>query len=171
MRVAFEACHGDAHIRLSRRLGRRCAGPIIRRRPRARQLFISWHAGRTSAGFGRSLATRKFLVQIADAPLLQNGLPVVEPPLPVIFPGQGDLPINDFMKGLLSTGMMACSRLEIFNDQFRAGSAVAWRSTDTGRLSTYFRSLAAGGPARPKLQPCFRARSALPPERSLSIRD
>jgi 4-hydroxyphenylpyruvate dioxygenase len=38
------------------------------------------------------------------------------------FPGQGDLPINDFIKALLSTGYDGLLSLEIFNDQFRAGS-------------------------------------------------
>src|SRR5262249_41994230 len=39
------------------------------------------------------------------------------------FPGQGDLPVTDFMKSLLTTGYDGALSLEIFNDQFRAGSA------------------------------------------------
>ena len=65
---------------------------------------------------------RIFLVQVADAPLLdmdhlswsrhfRN------------FPGQGDLPLLDFMEALQATGFDGLLSLEIFNDQFRAGSA------------------------------------------------
>mgnify|MGYP001407194546 FL=1 len=39
------------------------------------------------------------------------------------FPGQGDLPILDFMEALAATGYDGPLSLEIFNDQFRAGSA------------------------------------------------
>jgi 4-hydroxyphenylpyruvate dioxygenase len=38
------------------------------------------------------------------------------------FPGQGDLPLIEFMDALLSTGYDGDLSLEIFNDQFRAGS-------------------------------------------------
>ena len=39
------------------------------------------------------------------------------------FPGQGDLPLLDFMEALQATGYDGALSLEIFNDQFRAGSA------------------------------------------------
>jgi 4-hydroxyphenylpyruvate dioxygenase len=39
------------------------------------------------------------------------------------FPGQGDLPLLDFMEALTATGYDGPLSLEIFNDQFRAGSA------------------------------------------------
>jgi 4-hydroxyphenylpyruvate dioxygenase len=39
------------------------------------------------------------------------------------FPGQGDLPIDDFMLALNATGFDGLLSLEIFNDRFRAGSA------------------------------------------------
>jgi 4-hydroxyphenylpyruvate dioxygenase len=39
------------------------------------------------------------------------------------FPGQGDLPIDDFMNALHATGFDGILSLEIFNDRFRAGSA------------------------------------------------
>jgi 4-hydroxyphenylpyruvate dioxygenase len=39
------------------------------------------------------------------------------------FPGQGDLPIDDFMLALHATGFDGLLSLEIFNDRFRAGSA------------------------------------------------
>jgi len=39
------------------------------------------------------------------------------------FPGQGELPLQAFMQALLATGYDGLLSLEIFNDQFRAGSA------------------------------------------------
>lgn len=64
---------------------------------------------------------RIFLVQLADAPQLD---------LDVLswsrhfrcFPGQGNLPVGDFMKAVESTGYKGALSLEIFNDQFRAQS-------------------------------------------------
>src|SRR6516165_3356352 len=64
---------------------------------------------------------RIFLVQLADAPQLE---------LDVLswsrhfrcFPGQGNLPIADFMRAIATTGYKGALSLEIFNDQFRAQS-------------------------------------------------
>ena len=61
------------------------------------------------------------LVQLADAPWLD---------MDVInwsrhfrcFPGQGDFPLIDFMDAVSATGYSGILSLEIFNDQFRAGS-------------------------------------------------
>jgi 4-hydroxyphenylpyruvate dioxygenase len=66
-------------------------------------------------------ADRIFLVQLADAPQLD---------LDVLswsrhfrcFPGQGNLPVDDFMKAIEATGYKGPLSLEIFNDQFRAQS-------------------------------------------------
>ncbi len=62
------------------------------------------------------------LVQLADAPQLD---------MDVLswsrhfrnFPGQGDLPVADFLRAVEATGYAGPLSLEIFNDQFRAGSA------------------------------------------------
>ncbi|MGJ4909877.1 bifunctional sugar phosphate isomerase/epimerase/4-hydroxyphenylpyruvate dioxygenase family protein [Bradyrhizobium sp. HKCCYLS2033] len=67
-------------------------------------------------------ADKIFLVQLADAPKLE---------LDVLswsrhfrsFPGQGDLPVGEFMEAVAATGYSGPLSLEIFNDQFRAGSA------------------------------------------------
>jgi 4-hydroxyphenylpyruvate dioxygenase len=64
---------------------------------------------------------RIFLVQLADAPKLD---------MDVLswsrhfrnFPGQGDLAVVDFVKAVEATGYSGPLSLEIFNDQFRAGS-------------------------------------------------
>ena len=66
-------------------------------------------------------ADRIFLVQLADAPQLD---------LDVLswsrhfrcFPGQGNLPVRDFMQAIDATGYKGPLSLEIFNDQFRAQS-------------------------------------------------
>jgi 3-dehydroshikimate dehydratase len=66
-------------------------------------------------------ADRIFLVQLADAPQLD---------LDVLswsrhfrcFPGQGNLPVGDFIKAVEATGYKGPLSLEIFNDQFRAQS-------------------------------------------------
>src|SRR5712672_2697018 len=68
-------------------------------------------------------ADKIFLVQLADAPKL--GLDVLSWSRHFrCFPGQGDLPVSDFMEAVLRTGYAGPLSLEIFNDQFRSGSAV-----------------------------------------------
>src|SRR5262249_19501067 len=65
---------------------------------------------------------RIFLVQVADAPILgMDYLPWSRHYRS--FPGQGGLPLRDFMEALLATDYNGLLSLEIFNDQFRAGSA------------------------------------------------
>lgn len=65
---------------------------------------------------------RIFLVQVADAPLLDMDYLSWSRHFRN-FPGQGDLPLLDFMTALQATDYAGPLSLEIFNDQFRAGSA------------------------------------------------
>src|SRR5262249_18600206 len=65
---------------------------------------------------------RIFLVQVADAPLLDMDSLSWSRHFRN-FPGQGELPLLDFMETLQTTGFDGLFSLEIFNDQFRAGSA------------------------------------------------
>jgi 4-hydroxyphenylpyruvate dioxygenase len=65
---------------------------------------------------------RIFLVQLADAPLLQMDYLSWSRHFRN-FPGQGELPVLDFMEALTATDYDGALSLEIFNDQFRAGSA------------------------------------------------
>ena len=65
---------------------------------------------------------RIFLVQLADAPILDMDALSWSRHFRN-FPGQGDFPIPGFMKALGETGYDGLLSLEIFNDQFRAGSA------------------------------------------------
>jgi 4-hydroxyphenylpyruvate dioxygenase len=65
---------------------------------------------------------RIFLVQVADAPLLDMDYLSWSRHYRC-FPGQGDLAVDDFMAALQATGFDGLVSLEIFNDRFRAGSA------------------------------------------------
>jgi 4-hydroxyphenylpyruvate dioxygenase len=65
---------------------------------------------------------RIFLVQVADAPKLEMDYLSWSRHYRC-FPGQGELPVGDFMEALQSTGFDGLLSLEIFNDRFRAGSA------------------------------------------------
>jgi 4-hydroxyphenylpyruvate dioxygenase len=64
---------------------------------------------------------RIFLVQLADAPWLEMDALSWSRHFRC-FPGQGDLPVVDFMTAVQATGYHGDLSLEIFNDQFRAGS-------------------------------------------------
>jgi 4-hydroxyphenylpyruvate dioxygenase len=64
---------------------------------------------------------RIFLVQLADAPWLDMDVLSWSRHFRC-FPGQGDLPLIDFMTAVTATGYAGDLSLEIFNDQFRAGS-------------------------------------------------
>jgi 4-hydroxyphenylpyruvate dioxygenase len=75
-----------------------------------------------AADFGNVPAEKLFLLQLADAPALS---------LDVLswsrhfrnFPGQGQLPVADFLRDVLAAGYRGPLSLEIFNDEFRAASA------------------------------------------------
>src|SRR5882724_2900598 len=102
---------------------------------------------------------RIFLVQLADAPKL--GLDVLSWSRHFrCFPGQGDLPVDAFMEAIVATGYTGPLSLEIFNDQFRSGSAIR-TATDGLRslilLEDDVRSAASGSPAS-RLQPKSRSR-------------
>jgi 4-hydroxyphenylpyruvate dioxygenase len=61
------------------------------------------------------------LVQLADAPWLDMDVMSWSRHFRC-FPGQGDFPLIDFMDAVGSTGYRGVLSLEVFNDQFRAGS-------------------------------------------------
>jgi 4-hydroxyphenylpyruvate dioxygenase len=64
---------------------------------------------------------RIFLVQLADAPWLDMDVLSWSRHFRC-FPGQGDLPVVEFMRAVMATGYDGEFSLEIFNDEFRAGS-------------------------------------------------
>ena len=121
MRVGFEALAWGRHIS-----DYRDAWEVVRRadHPAVGLTLDSFHifARQTDLKAIRSIPRDKIaLVQLADAPWLE---------MDVInwsrhfrcFPGQGDFPLLEFMDAVLDTGYEGLLSLEIFNDQFRAGS-------------------------------------------------
>ena len=122
LRIAFEALAWGRHIN-----DYRDSWEAVRRadHPAVGLVLDSFHilARGTDLSTIRSIpGDRIFLVQLADAPRLQMDYLSWSRHFRN-FPGQGELPVNDFMKALLSTGYDDALSLEIFNDQFRAGSA------------------------------------------------
>lgn len=62
-----------------------------------------------------------FFVQLADAPLIDMDLLYWSRHFRNM-PGEGDLPVTDFMRAVMAAGYSGPISLEIFNDQFRGGS-------------------------------------------------
>lgn len=63
-----------------------------------------------------------FFVQMADAPKIDMDLLYWSRHFRNM-PGEGDLPVTEFMRAVLAAGYTGPVSLEIFNDQFRGGSA------------------------------------------------
>jgi 4-hydroxyphenylpyruvate dioxygenase len=121
LRVGFEALAWGRYVN-----DYRDAWEIVRRanHPAIGIILDSFHTlapGFPTGPIAAIPADRIFLVQLADAPQLD---------LDVLswsrhfrcFPGQGNLPVGDFMKAVEATGYKGPLSLEIFNDQFRAQS-------------------------------------------------
>jgi 4-hydroxyphenylpyruvate dioxygenase len=122
LRIAFEALAWGQHIN-----DYRDAWEAVRRadHPAVGLVLDSFHilARGTDLSTIRSIpGDRIFLVQLADAPLLQMDYLSWSRHFRN-FPGQGDLPVLDFMRALQATSYDDALSLEIFNDQFRSGSA------------------------------------------------
>ena len=122
MRIGYEALAWGRHIN-----DYRDAWEAVRRagHPAVGLVLDTFHtlSRRTDLKAMRSIPPdRIFLVQVADAPILDMDLLSWSRHFRN-FPGQGDLPVLDFMEALQSTGYDGPLSLEIFNDQFRAGSA------------------------------------------------
>ena len=122
LRIGYEALAWGRHIN-----DYRDAWEAVRRadHPAVGLVLDTFHtlSRRTDLKAMRSIPRdRIFLVQVADAPALDMD-PLSWSRHFRNFPGQGDLPVLDFMEALQSTGFDGLLSLEIFNDQFRAGSA------------------------------------------------
>lgn len=121
LRVAFEALAWGRHIS-----DYRDAWEVVRRadHPAIGLVLDTFHtfARKTDLKPIRSIpADRIFLVQLADAPWLDMDVLSWSRHFRC-FPGQGDMPLVEFMQALQATGYDGELSLEIFNDQFRAGS-------------------------------------------------
>ena len=134
MRVGFEALAWGRHIN-----DYRDAWEAVRRadHPAVGLVLDSFHilARGTDLSAIRAIPRdRIFLVQVADAPRLDMDYLSWSRHFRN-FPGQGDLPLDDFMDALAATGFDGLFSLEIFNDQFRSGSTRRSRSTAIARSS------------------------------------
>jgi 4-hydroxyphenylpyruvate dioxygenase len=122
LRVGYEALAWGRHVHDHRE-----AWSIVRdvAHPNIGLILDSFHSlARTipSSSIGDIAAAKLFLVQIADAPLMQ---------LDYLswarhfrnFPGQGEFPIAEYAAEIMRIGYAGYWSLEIFNDRFRAGSA------------------------------------------------
>jgi 4-hydroxyphenylpyruvate dioxygenase len=121
MRVGFEALSWGRHIH-----DYRDSWEVVRRanHPALGLVLDSFHIlarGTELSSIGTIPRDRIFLVQMADAPRLEMDY-LSWSRHHRCFPGQGDLPIADFMRALRTTGFDGLLSLEIFNDCFRAGS-------------------------------------------------
>jgi 4-hydroxyphenylpyruvate dioxygenase len=121
LRVGFEALAWGRHIN-----DYRDAWEVVRRadHPAIGLVLDTFHtyARKTDLKPLRSIpADRIFLVQLADAPWLDMDFLSWSRHFRC-FPGQGEMPLVEFMEALLVTGYDGEFSLEIFNDQFRAGS-------------------------------------------------
>lgn len=75
-----------------------------------------------SSSIGDIRADKLFIVQVADAPLLDMDLLQWSRHFRAM-PGQGDFPLDDWAEAIRKIGYEGYWSLEIFNDRFRAGSA------------------------------------------------
>jgi len=122
MRVGFEALAWGRHIN-----DYRDAWEVVRRADHASVGLVldSFHILSRKTDLRAMTAVppdRIFLVQLADAPMLEMDFLSWSRHFRN-FPGQGDFPMREFMTALHQTGYDGLLSLEIFNDQFRAGSA------------------------------------------------
>jgi 4-hydroxyphenylpyruvate dioxygenase len=160
LRVGFEALAWGRHVN-----DYRDAWEIVRRadHPAIGVILDSFHAlapAFPTGAIGSIPADKIFLVQLADAPKLE---------LDVLswsrhfrsFPGQGDLPLSDFMQSVAATGYAGPLSLEIFNDQFRAGSATRTAIDGMRSLILLEEQLAATFPDKTRLA---KTRAALTPK-------
>ena len=124
LRVGYEALAWGRHIN-----DHRDAWEIVRRadHPNIGLILDSFHtlSRKIDVNSIRSIPKEKiFIIQLADAPLIDMDLLYWSRHFRNM-PGEGDLPVLDFMKAVAATGYDGYLSLEIFNDQFRGGSPKA----------------------------------------------
>ena len=124
LRVGYEALAWGRHVN-----DHRDAWEIVRRaaHPNIGLILNSFHtlARKIDLSSIRSIPSDKiFIVQLADAPLIDMDLLYWSRHFRNM-PGEGDLPVREFMQAVAATGYDGYISLEIFNDQFRGGSAKA----------------------------------------------
>lgn len=156
LRVGYEALAWGRRTRLWRQ-----AWDIVRAadHPALGLILDSFHTLSLKddpAGIAELPGERIFFVQLADAPRLD---------MDVLnwsrhfrnFPGQGQLPVAEFLKAVLDSGYAGPLSLEIFNDEFRAAPV---RQTARDGLRSLILAEAEAAPTVPA--------TALPPEPALT---
>jgi 4-hydroxyphenylpyruvate dioxygenase len=121
LRVGYEALAWGRHVN-----DHRDAWEIVRRADHASIGIIldSFHTlsrGLDPNSIRKIPGDKIFIVQLADAPRLDMDLLYWSRHFRNM-PGEGDLPVTDFMCAVAATGYAGPISLEIFNDQFRSGS-------------------------------------------------
>jgi len=120
LRVGYEALAWGRHVN-----DHRDAWEIVRRadHPNVGLILDSFHTlarGIDPETIRRIPGDRIFFVQLADAPRIDMDLLYWSRHFRNM-PGEGDLPVGDFMRAVMATGYAGPVSLEIFNDQFRGG--------------------------------------------------
>lgn len=144
LRIGFEALAWGRHIS-----DYRDAWEVVKRadHPALGVVLDSFHIlarGLELETLARIPADKIAFVQIADAPLLDMDILQWSRHYRC-FPGQGRLPLGNFMRALASTGYAGPLSLEIFNDAFRAAPAEA-TAVDGLRSLIWLEQLADGAP-------------------------
>ncbi|HVL19745.1 MAG TPA: TIM barrel protein, partial [Amaricoccus sp.] len=121
IRIGFEALAWGRHVN-----DHRDAWEIVRRADQDNVGLIldSFHtlSRKLDPNSIRSIPADKiFLVQLADAPRIDMDILYWSRHFRNM-PGEGDLPVKDFLAAVAATGYDGWLSLEIFNDQFRGGS-------------------------------------------------
>lgn len=121
LRVGYEALAWGRHVS-----DHRDAWEVVRRadHPDIGLILDSFHtlARKIDPDTIRSIpGDRIFIVQLADAPQIDMDLLHWSRHFRNM-PGEGDMPVVDFMRAVGATGYDGALSLEIFNDQFRGGS-------------------------------------------------
>jgi 3-dehydroshikimate dehydratase len=121
LKVGYEALAWGRHVN-----DHRDAWEVVRRtdHPAVGLILDSFHtlARKIDVNSIRSIpGDRIFIIQLADAPAIEMDLLYWSRHFRNM-PGEGDLPVADFMRAVAATGYDGVLSLEIFNDQFRGGS-------------------------------------------------
>ncbi len=121
LRIGYEARAWGKHVNdyrdaweVVRRADHRCVGLIL-------DSFHTLARGSDLNPIRSIPGDRIFHVQLADAPKIEMNLEYLSRHFRTM-PGEGDLPLVDFMSAVATTGYAGPLSLEILNDQFRAGS-------------------------------------------------
>ena len=121
LRIGYEALAWGRHVN-----DHRDAWEIVRRADHNNVGLIldSFHTlgrGIDPETIRRIPGDKIFFVQLADAPAIEMDLLYWSRHFRNM-PGEGDLPVTDFMRAVMATGYAGPISLEIFNDLFRSGS-------------------------------------------------